>query len=105
MKQYEIKQLISEQELIINDCKGTLKGNDYKNLKNIEAQLAGVELPYDPQEVYNGNKTLRDQINAAEAEIARLEAIEPEVEPVEGEESAEEASKKTTATRKKTTKK
>jgi hypothetical protein len=59
-----------------------LNSEDYKTIKNAEAQAAGKPLPYDPDELHTKHQAWRDRINAIEDEIERLEAIEPDEEPV-----------------------
>lgn len=49
-----------------------LSSGDYKVIKNSEAERAGEELPYDPQELHSERQAMRDQINANEAEIERI---------------------------------
>ena len=49
-----------------------LSSSDYKVIKNSEAERAGEELPYDPQELHSKRQAMRDQINANEAEIERI---------------------------------
>ena len=57
-----------------------LNSEDYKTIKNAEAQAAGKPLPYDPDELHIKHQAWRDRINAIEDEIERLEATEPEME-------------------------
>ena len=60
-----------------------LSSGDYKVIKNSEAERAGEELPYDPQELHSERQAMRDTINTNEAEIERikreLEEIDEEV--------------------------
>ena len=57
-----------------------LNSDDYKTIKNAEAQAAGKPLPYDPDELYSKHQAWRDRINSIEDEIAALDAQEPEDE-------------------------
>ena len=57
-----------------------LSSDDYKTIKNAEAQAAGKPLPYDPAELHTKHQAWRDRINAIEDEIAALDALEPEDE-------------------------
>ena len=74
MKQDEIQQLINEQYTIILDRESRLTSTDYIAAKIAEGKAT--------QEEYANKiadrQTWRDDINAAQDEIARLEAIEPE---------------------------
>lgn len=49
-----------------------LSSGDYKVIKNSEAERAGEELPYDPQELHSERQAMRDAINVNEAEIERI---------------------------------
>jgi len=51
-----------------------LSSDDYKTIKNAEAQAAGKPLPYDPDELHAKHQAWRDRINAIEEEIAALDA-------------------------------
>lgn len=57
-----------------------LSSDDYKTIKNAEAQAVGVPLPYDPGKLHAKHQAWRDRINEIEEGIARLDAIEPEEE-------------------------
>ena len=75
---------IIEQKNALNSEKLTLQSQlnseDYKTIKNAEAQAAGKPLPYNPDELHTKHQAWRDRINAIEDEIAELEAMEPEDE-------------------------
>ena len=60
-----------------------LNSEDYKTIKNAEAQAAGKPLPYDPDKLHIKHQAWRDRINKIEDEIKRLEALEPEEEPID----------------------
>ena len=51
-----------------------LNSDDYKTIKNAEAQAAGKPLPYDPDELHTKHQAWRDRINTIEDEIAALDA-------------------------------
>lgn len=51
-----------------------LSSDDYKTIKNAEAQAAGKPLPYDPDDLHAKHQAWRDRINAIEDEIAALDA-------------------------------
>lgn len=58
-----------------------LSSDDYKTIKNAEAQAAGKPLPYDPDELHTKHQAWRDRINEIEEEIKRLEEMEQEDVP------------------------
>jgi len=74
MKKYEIDALINEQQTIILDREGKLTSTDYIAAKIAEGKAT--------QEKYADKiaerQQWREDINAAKAEIERLETIEPE---------------------------
>lgn len=79
---------IIEQKNALNSEKLTLQSqlnsDDYKTIKNAEAQAAGEPLPYDPDELHTKHQAWRDRINEIEDEVKRLEATEHEEEtPIE----------------------
>ena len=63
-----------------NTLESQLSSDDYKTIKNAEAQAAGTTLPYDPAELHAKHQAWRDRINEIGDEIAELEAMEPEDE-------------------------
>ena len=63
-----------------NTLESQLSSDDYKTIKNAEAQAAGKPLPYDPGALHAKHQAWRDRINAIEDEIAALDALEPEDE-------------------------
>ena len=77
MKKYEIDALINEQQTIILDREGKLTSTDYIAAKIAEGKATKAEYADKIAE----RQTWRDDINAAQEKIARLEAIEPEPEP------------------------
>ena len=74
MKQDEIQQLINEQYTIILDRESRLTSTDYIAAKIAEGKATKSEYAAKIAE----RQQWRDDINAAQEEIARLEAIEPE---------------------------
>ena len=78
---------INEQKNALYSEKKTLESrlnsDDYKTIKNAEAQAAGKPLPYDPDVLHAKHQAWRDRINAIEDEIAQLEldAFEKEEQP------------------------
>ena len=74
MKKYEIDALINEQQTIILDREGKLTSTDYVAAKITEGKAIKTEYADKKAE----RQGWRDDINAAKAEIERLEAIVPE---------------------------
>jgi len=60
----EIKKIIETGE--IDYLKEKLAETDYKIIKSYEYQLAGLELPYDVQELHTERQAIRDRINLLE---------------------------------------
>ena len=80
MKQSEINEAINAQQSIILDRESRLTSTDYIAAKIAEGKATKTEYADKIAE----RQQWRDDINAAKEEIARLEAIEPELEkPVE----------------------
>ena len=78
MKKYEIDALINEQQTIILDREGKLTSTDYIAAKIAEGKATKTEYADKIAE----RQGWRDDINAANAEIERLEALEPDPEEV-----------------------
>lgn len=77
MTKTEIIAAINEQQTVILDREGKLTTTDY-----IAAKIAeGKATKADYAEKIAERQTWRDDINAARAEIERLEALEPDPEP------------------------
>ena len=74
MKQSEINEAINDQESIILDREGKLTSTDYIAAKIAEGKATKTEYADKIAE----RQTWRDDINAANAEIERLKALEPE---------------------------
>ena len=74
MKQEEKNELINAQQTIILDRKSKLTATDYIAAKIAEGSATKTEYKDEIAE----RRQWRDDINAAQEEIARLEAIEPE---------------------------
>lgn len=74
MTQQEKQSLLNEQHLIVNNAEARLKATNY-----IAAEIAeGKATKTEYREKIDLRQQWRDQINAAQEEIARIEAIEPE---------------------------
>ena len=78
MKKYEIDTLINEQQTIILDREGKLTSTDYIAAKIAEGKATKTEYADKIAE----RQGWRDDINAAKAEIERLEALKPDPEEV-----------------------
>ena len=74
MKKYEIDALINEQQTIILDREGKLTSTDYIAAKIAEGKATKSEYADKIAE----RQGWRDDINAAKAEIERLEGVEPD---------------------------
>ena len=74
MKKYEIDALINEQQTIILDREGKLTSTDYIAAKIAEGKATKTEYADKIAE----RQKWRDDINAANAEIERLRALEPD---------------------------
>ena len=77
MTQYEIQELINEQQSIILDREGRLTSTDYIAAKIAEGKATKEQYA----EKIAERQAWRDDINAANAEIERLKALEPDPEP------------------------
>lgn len=77
MKKSEIIEQINAQQTIILDREGKLTTTDYIAAKIAEGKATKTEY----KDKIDERQMWRDDINAAKAEIARLEAIEPEPDP------------------------
>lgn len=78
MKKYEIDALINEQQTIILDREGKLSATDYIAAKIAEGKATKTEY----KDKITERQQWRDDINAAKAEIERLETLEPDPEDV-----------------------
>jgi hypothetical protein len=76
MKQSEIIEAINAQQSIILDREGKLSSTDYIAAKLAEGKATQEEYA----DKIAQRQTWRDGINAANAEIERLKALEPEPE-------------------------
>lgn len=78
MTKAEIIELINEQNTIVLDREAKLTSTDYIAAKIAEGKATKSEYA----EKIAERQAWRDDINAAKEEIARLEAIEPDPEPI-----------------------
>ena len=77
MKQAEIIEAINAQDTIILDREAKLTATDYIAAKIAEGKATKTEYAAKIAE----RQLWRDDINAAQAEIERLQALEPDPEP------------------------
>ena len=77
MKQTEIIEAINAQETIVLDREAKLTATDYIAAKIAEGKSTKTEYAKQIAE----RQQWRDDINAAQAEIERLKALEPDPEP------------------------
>ena len=78
MTKAEIIELINEQTTIVLDREAKLTSTDSIAAKIAEGKATKAEYA----EKIAERQAWRDDINAAKEEIARLEAIEPDPEPI-----------------------
>jgi hypothetical protein len=78
MTKAEIIELINEQNTIVLDREAKLTSTDYIAAKIAEGKATKAEYA----EKIAERQAWRDDINAAKDEIARLEAIDPDPEPI-----------------------
>jgi hypothetical protein len=76
MKQAEIIEAINAQQSIVLDREGKLSSTDYIAAKLAEGRATQEEYA----DKIAQRQTWRDDINASNAEIERLKALEPEPE-------------------------
>lgn len=76
MKKSEIIEQINAQQTIILDREGKLSSTDYIAAKIAEGKATKTEY----KDKIDARQQWRNDINAAQDEIKRLEAIEPEPE-------------------------
>lgn len=76
MKKSEIIEQINAQQTIILDREGKLSSTDYIAAKIAEGKATKTEY----KDKIEARQQWRNDINAASAEIERLEAIDPEPE-------------------------
>ena len=75
-----INELENEKRLLIADLTAPSSDvGDWKVIKNIEYTLAGLEPPYDPVEVHEKRKKVRNRINEIEVEIEAITNAKAEI--------------------------
>lgn len=73
----EKKNTLYSEKMDLENC---LNDDDYKTIKNYEAQAVGEQYPYDPVELHQKHQAWRDRINAIEDEIDYLNSLTPDDE-------------------------
>ena len=63
------EELIAEIQAVIESYKVQIAESDYKVIKCAEAQILGVEMPYDVEVLHSERQSLRDRINKLEEEL------------------------------------
>ena len=87
MNRTELEEQLNALYTENSNLEAQLSSGDYKVIKNSEAERAGEELPYDPQELHAERQSMRDTINANEIEIER---IKKELEDMDNESNVSE---------------
>lgn len=82
MTDFEINEAINAQQTIILNCEGKLTSTDYIAAKIAEGKATKEQYA----EKIAQRQQWRDDINAANDEIERLKALEPDPEPAPAEE-------------------
>ena len=77
MTKFEIQAAINAQESIVLDREGKLSSTDYIAAKIAEGKATKTEYA----DKIAQRQTWRDDINAAQDEIKRLDALDPDPEP------------------------
>ena len=72
MNRTELEERLNALYTENSNLEAQLSSGDYKVIKNSEAERAGEELPYNPQELHAERQTMRDAINVNEIEIERI---------------------------------
>ena len=72
MNRTELEEQLNALYTENSNLEAQLSSGDYKVIKNSEAERAGEELPYNPQELHAERQAMRDTINANEAEVERI---------------------------------
>lgn len=63
------EEIIASYEAEIEQLKAQLAESDYKVIKCAEAQLLGIEMPYDVEVLHSERQSLRNRINKIEEEL------------------------------------
>jgi hypothetical protein len=63
------EEILAEKQAEIESYKAQIAESDYKIIKCAEAQILGVEMPYDVEVLHSERQSLRDRINKIEEEL------------------------------------
>lgn len=66
------EEIIAEKQAAIESYKTQIASSDYKIIKCAEAQILGVEMPYDVASLHVERQALRDKINKIEVELEKM---------------------------------
>ena len=72
MNRTELEEQLNALYTENSNLEAQLSSGDYKVIKNSEAERAGEEPPYNPQELHSERQAMRDAINENETEIERI---------------------------------
>ena len=68
VSEFEVRKVEQQKQLEIAQLQKQLDDTDYKIIKCQEYSLAGLELPYDIEQLHNERQALRDKINELQAQ-------------------------------------
>ena len=68
VSEFEARKVEQQKQLEIPQLQKQLDDTDYKIIKCQEYSLAGLELPYDIEQLHNERQALRDKINELQAQ-------------------------------------
>ena len=68
VSEFEARKVEQQKQLEIAQLQKQLDATDYKIIKCQEYSLAGLELPYDIEQLHNERQALRDKINELQAQ-------------------------------------
>ena len=68
VSEFEARKVEQQKQLEIAQLQKQLDDTDYKIIKCQEYSLAGLELPYDIEQLHNERQALRDKINELQAQ-------------------------------------
>ena len=68
VSEFEARKVEQQKQLEIAQLQKQLNDTDYKIIKCQEYSLAGLELPYDIEQLHNERQALRDKINELQAQ-------------------------------------
>ena len=66
------EEIIASYQAEIEQHKAQIAESDYKVIKCAEAQMMGIEMPYNVTTLHDERQALRDKINQIEIEIQKL---------------------------------